>query len=118
MGDKLRYLIFLYLFFILNVTNIYPQEFSISDIQIRQGVDQYCNIPSGTDRSLYTDPIGARIEFEKPIASYPGGCLSLCATLQCVVQSTPTSFGIDDLSFEIFKFGQGANPLDPSSTQC
>ena len=47
---------------------------------------------------------------------YPGGCIKLCAQITCVVPSTPTTFGIDELTFEVFKFGSGANPLDPAST--
>lgn len=54
------------------------------------------------------------IEFERPRTTYPGSCLGLCATLTCV--STAGYFGIDELTFEIFKFGSGANPLDPAST--
>ncbi len=55
------------------------------------------------------------IEFERPRPPlYPGACLGLCATVVCV--STTGTFGIDDLTFEIFKFGAGANPLDPAST--
>ncbi|MDD5209643.1 MAG: hypothetical protein PHV36_09665 [Elusimicrobiales bacterium] len=54
------------------------------------------------------------IEFERPRTSYPGGCLGLCATLVCV--STAGYFGVDEMTFEVFKFGSGANPLDPAST--
>ena len=56
----------------------------------------------------------AFIQFERPQTTYPGSCLSLCASIVCV--STAGSFGIDELTYEIFKFGNGANPLDPSST--
>ncbi|PIU18725.1 MAG: hypothetical protein COT18_09925, partial [Elusimicrobia bacterium CG08_land_8_20_14_0_20_59_10] len=71
----------------------------------------------------------ARIEFERPTSKpgtdygpaganyvYPNSCLGLCAAIQCVVTSTPSTFGIDDMTFEIFKFAPGSNPLDPSST--
>ena len=56
------------------------------------------------------------IEFERPTYTYPGNCLGLCAGLECTVSTTPISFGIDDLTFEIFRFGSGTNPLDASST--
>ena len=72
------------------------------------------------------------IEFERPTSKpitgdcnvgpaganycYPNSCLGLCASIECVVTSTPTTFGIDDMTFEIFKFGSGTNPLDPSSS--
>jgi flagellar hook assembly protein FlgD len=54
------------------------------------------------------------IQFERPQTGYPGSCLSLCASIVCV--STAGVFGIDELTFEVFKFGTGANPLDPAST--
>ncbi|OGR68825.1 MAG: hypothetical protein A2081_01075 [Elusimicrobia bacterium GWC2_61_19] len=55
------------------------------------------------------------IEFERPRpGSYPGGCLALCAQIVCV--STAGHFGVDELTFEVFKFGAGSNPLDPAST--
>ena len=54
------------------------------------------------------------IEFERPRTAYPGACLGLCAQIVCV--STAGSFGIDELTFEVFKFGAGSNPLDPAST--
>ena len=57
----------------------------------------------------------ALIEYEQPQGSYPGGCLGLCATVDCVSTGVG-SFGIDKLEFEVFKFGSGANPLDPAST--
>ncbi|HNW43480.1 MAG TPA: hypothetical protein PKI19_03185 [Elusimicrobiales bacterium] len=75
-----------------------------------------------TKVSFYSDLTGntwndsARIEYERPKNKYPGSCLGLCASIMCVVGSTPTAFGIDDLTFDIFKFGPGANPLDPAST--
>ncbi len=61
----------------------------------------------------------AKIETEHPrisggVNAYPGGCLKLCVQIVCV--STAGSFGIDELNFEIFKFGAGSNPLDPAST--
>jgi len=64
----------------------------------------------------------AKIETEQPrqtagnLNIYPGGCLKLCANITCVSTGVGT-FGIDSLTFEIFKFSSGAsNPLDPSST--
>ena len=69
---------------------------------------------SGLTGAVWTD--SALMEFERPRGSYPGNCLGLCASIQCVVTSTPSTFGIDELTFEIFKFGNGSNPLDPAST--
>nr|MDA8131199.1 hypothetical protein [Elusimicrobiota bacterium] len=56
----------------------------------------------------------AKIEMEHPRTAYPSACLGLCASLICV--SDAGSFGIDELTFEIFKFSAGSNPLDPAST--
>lgn len=44
--------------------------------------------------------------------SYPGGCLTLCADIKCV---SDTTFGIDEMRFEVFKFKDGTNPLDSGS---
>jgi flagellar hook assembly protein FlgD len=68
---------------------------------------------SGISGNVWED--SSLIEFERPQNSYPGACLALCANVQCVV-STTTGFGIDELTFEIFKFSPGANALDPAST--
>ncbi|MFA5162157.1 MAG: FlgD immunoglobulin-like domain containing protein [Elusimicrobiales bacterium] len=73
----------------------------------------------------------ALIEYDQPNlhAAYPAACLALCATLQCVNTQPPThnsttgelipehtaAFGVDELTFEVFKFQAGANPLDPGS---
>ncbi|MFA6582751.1 MAG: FlgD immunoglobulin-like domain containing protein [Elusimicrobiaceae bacterium] len=74
---------------------------------------------------------GARIEFDQttgkrtyytggaPVSenvlhdTYPGSCLALCVTVTCV---SDLVFGIDDLKFEVFKYKEGSNPLDPGST--
>jgi flagellar hook assembly protein FlgD len=128
---------------LLSASPALAQQLYINDIEVRYKSDQsgsWCN--SSTDGTLAGDNHGnvngddvsfntslgdpwlgsARIESERPrtVASagsyYPGGCLKLCVKIQCVVPSTPTTFGIDELSFEIFKFGPGGNPLDPAST--
>ena len=64
----------------------------------------------------------ARIEFEKPRwvsntagYEYPNSCLSVCASVQCASSTSPITFGVDELNFEIFKFQAGTNPLDSSS---
>ncbi|MDD2772814.1 MAG: hypothetical protein PHP45_03855 [Elusimicrobiales bacterium] len=67
---------------------------------------------------MYT---ASRIEYDQPInhAAYPGGCLALCATINCVnTQSGTTNpaFGIDSITFEVFKNAQGSNSLDPASS--
>ena len=72
---------------------------------------------SGND--VEPDIWSARIESERPRLSggvnvYPGGCVKLCVQIVCV--STAGAFGVDELTFEVFKFGAGANPLDPAST--
>ncbi len=100
------------------------QQLYINDIEVGDGGGgaTYCSSGIGTPRSFYTGLTGnvwtdsALIEFEKPRNAYPGNCLALCASIDCVVTSTPSTFGIDELTFEIFKFGSGANPLDPAST--
>ncbi|MDQ7772101.1 MAG: hypothetical protein RDU13_01125 [Elusimicrobiales bacterium] len=121
---------------LLSASPALAQQLYINDIDVRYQTTvsgSWCNATtdasdvSGDDVSFNNtlgDPwLGsARIESERPrtVAAsgsyYPGGCLKLCASIQCVVPSTPTTFGIDELSFEIFKFGPGANPLDPAST--
>ena len=96
---------------------------------------QYCNdglapgYAAGEAMSFrpdYGDPTiwSARIEWEHPRvttsgpsqAVYPGGCLKLCASVTCVNQAGGGAFGVDKLEFEIFKFGNESNPLDPAST--
>ena len=94
------------------------------DVKYRDGGNGYCSDVTGTDadRSFLTSggnvwTNSSLIEFERPRTgnpSYPGACLGLCAQIVCV--STAGFFGIDELTFEIFKFGAGANPLDPAST--
>ena len=78
------------------------------------GGDTPVSFYSGLTGNVWTD--SALIEFEKPRNAYPGNCLGLCVSIQCVVNTVPSTFGIDELTFEIFKFGTGANPLDPAST--
>ena len=56
------------------------------------------------------------IEFERPRTLYPGACLGMCVKMMCVNPEATGEFGIDELVFEVFKFGSGANPLDPAST--
>ncbi|PKM98341.1 MAG: hypothetical protein CVU79_03845 [Elusimicrobia bacterium HGW-Elusimicrobia-3] len=101
------------------------QQLYISNIAVGDdapNADGYCdNGTLGNDRSFDTSLTGqvwsdsALIEFERPRpGTYPGSCLSLCATVVCV--STAGAFGIDEMTFEIFKFGAGSNPLDPAST--
>ncbi len=119
------------------------QQLYISSISVRYPIgsdtDHYCEsgyLGGDTDVSFVTQANGvdvdpsdwsAKIEWEHPRLTdatnppagrnvYPGGCLKLCAEITCVVESTPTTFGIDELTFEVFKFGSGANPLDPAST--
>jgi len=100
------------------------QQLYINDIEVGDGGGgaTYCSSGVGTARSFYTGLTGnvwtdsALIEFERPRNAYPGNCLALCASIDCVVTSTPSTFGIDELTFEIFKFGSGSNPLDPAST--
>lgn len=108
---------------LLSASPALAQQLYISTMAVGDGGGTYCNSGNlGTDRSFYTGLTGdpwtdsALIEFERPKASYPGGCLALCVQIECVVPSTPTTFGIDELAFEIFKFGPGGNPLDPAST--
>ncbi|MBP7796204.1 MAG: hypothetical protein KA059_05460, partial [Elusimicrobiales bacterium] len=101
-----------------SAVNIYSQQLYVSEITVRQGSDGVCSASAGNDKSVVSDPVGARIEFDKSQGtSYPGGCLSLCANITAVIQTTSNAnLGVDDLIFEIFKFKSGSNPLDPSST--
>ena len=109
------FLFFLFYFFFYSYIN--AQQLYVSRIEVRQGSNEYCQSSTGGDRSLVWDSIGARIEFDRPVSGYPAGCLSLCAWITAVVQTTAdANMGVDDLTFEIFKFKPGANPLDPSST--
>ncbi len=109
--------IFVFLFLSFFIKPLFSQQLYVSTIAVMQGANQYCTQSTGGDRSLVSDPVGARIEFDQPIAGYPGGCVSLCVWISAVIQTTAdTNLGVDDLTFEIFKFRPGANPLDPSST--
>ena len=107
------------------------QQLYVSDIDVKfstvapPGSDTpssgYCNDVSSESISVSFDTSGGNvwknsslIEFEQPRSTYPGACLGLCVQIVCV--STAGHFGIDELTFEIFKFGIGANPLDPAST--
>ena len=107
--------------------NSAAQQLYISDMDVGDGGGTYCNQGAtqanglGVDRRSFQTTLTGQpwaesslIEFERPRNTYPGACLSLCVKIVCV--STGGAFGIDDLTFEIFKFGTGANPLDPSST--
>ena len=103
------------------------QQLFVADINVGDGGGSYCNTGvMGSSRSFETQGYptyrsnnvwenSSRIEFERPQgAVYPGGCLALCAKIICV--STSGYFGVNELSFEIFKFSSGGNPLDPAST--
>ena len=86
------------------------------------GEDVFKNVvryAEGTNNvSFYgSDPVrdSALIEFDQPRPPYPAACLSLCASVQCASSTSPITFGVDEMTFEIFKFRQGTNPLDPSS---
>ena len=108
------------LFCVSFVPAVRAQQLYVSKITVGDGNFQYCDggvlgnevsfVKSGND--VWKD--SSRIEFERPQASYPGGCLSLCATIICV--STAGHFGINELDFEVFKFSSGGNALDPAST--
>ena len=111
--------------------SVSAQQLYVSNIDVRArgvgatGGNGYCNDIDGSAAgneggvafmtgggNVWQD--SSLIEFERPRTRYPGGCLGLCVKLVCV--STAGSFGIDELTFEVFKFGGGANPLDPAST--
>jgi hypothetical protein len=112
-----KWIISMFLFFIF-VDFLRSQQLYVSEIRVIAGSNQYCTSHSDTtDRSLVSDPYGARIEFDRPTSGYPGSCVRLCAWITAVVQTTANAnMGVDELTFEIFKFKAGANPLDPSST--
>ncbi|MEF3280254.1 MAG: hypothetical protein K6357_04740 [Elusimicrobiota bacterium] len=103
--------------FVLVAKVAYSQQLYVSRMEVRQGGNEWCNGYQGSDRSPIWDLVGARIEFDYPKTGYPGGCLSLCVWITAVIQTTANAnLGVDELTFEIFKFKPGANPLDPSST--
>ena len=112
-----KWIISIFLFFIF-VDFLKSQQLYVSQIKVLRGADQYCTSNyDENDLSLSSNLIGARIEFDRPTAGYPGSCVRLCAWLTAVVQTTANAnMGVDELTFEIFKFKAGANPLDPSST--
>ncbi|MFA6433178.1 MAG: hypothetical protein WCW52_00635 [Elusimicrobiales bacterium] len=102
------------------------QQLFVSSVTVGDGGYNYCTTGMGIDRSFETqafppNPVNvwansSRIEFDKPQASYPGGCLALCAQIVCVSTAGAQGFGVNELSFEIFKFVSGGNALDPAST--
>ncbi|MCX7905521.1 MAG: hypothetical protein N2446_02330, partial [Elusimicrobiales bacterium] len=99
--------IFFVLIFILFDSYSFSQQLYVSSIAVRD-----CG--GNTDRATTPYP---SIEFDDGRTSYPGGCLDLCAWITAVVKTTANHFmGVDDLTFEIFKFRPGSNPLDPSSS--
>ncbi|MEI7480977.1 MAG: hypothetical protein WCK75_01365 [Elusimicrobiota bacterium] len=122
MNNKIFLILTAVLFGIFFVPAASAQQLFVADINVGDGGFGYCKdagignkvsfVTSGND--VWRN--SSRIEYEKPQSSYPGGCLALCAKIKCVVASTPTTFGINELSFEIFKFTSGGNPLDPAST--
>ena len=111
-----KFFLGLFSFFVL-YNYINAQQLYVKNIEVRAGADANCQNSNPGDRSVVWDSVGARIEFDRPVSGYPAGCLSLCATIAAVIQTTATgTLGVDELDFEIFKFKSGANPLDPSST--
>ena len=77
----------------------------------------YMIIRDSTTNSAVGDSInGPRIEFERHRGTYPDDALKLCVKINCKVADSTMTFGIDQLDYEIFKFGSGSNPYDPAST--
>ena len=114
-----KFFLVLFSFFVF-YNYVSAQQLYVSTIAVFQGSNAYCQHPASTnpadDKSLLWNE-GAKIEFDRPVSGYPAGCLSLCAWITAVVQTTAdANMGVDELRFEIFKFKAGANPLDPSST--
>jgi hypothetical protein len=106
---------------LLSVTGrISAQQLYVSNVDVGDGGFNNCDSGTlGTSRSFITaggdaSKDSSLIKFDRSRDSYPGGCLALCAKVVCV--STTGAFGIDELRFEVFKFGAGFNPLDPAST--
>ncbi len=138
MRKKLIFILGAFALFAGLAVNVSAQQLYISSISVRYptgtATDHFCEngyLAGDNDVSFISKVSGvdvvyhdwsAKIEWERPPLDpggfnvYPGGCLKLCAEITCVVPSTPTIFGIDELTFEIFKFGSGSNPLDPAST--
>lgn len=112
----------------LLVQRLNAQQVFVSALDVKYiagATDRFCNYMHtydlGNTASVAWDTTddnvwkkSSRIEFERPQTTYPGGCLALCTQLVCV--STTAPFGINELTFEIFKFTPGANPLDAAST--
>ena len=115
---------YLAIFLFLVKTSLYSQQLYVSSIVVagpKEGGSNYCDDyrvgDNPIDRSVVSNSTGARIEFDRVTAGYPGSCVALCAWITAVVETTAdATMGVDDLTFEIFKFKAGANPLDPSST--
>ncbi len=105
------------------------QQIFITDIDVRyDNTKEHCNINSVTGVG---SPSGSSVDFLEPdtwndsafiqydqaqgVDPYPGGCLALCASITCV-NTLAEPFGVDSMTFEVFKFKAGTNPLDPASS--
>jgi len=134
-----KLLLFFSLFFsslFFNMPFTQAQNLYINQLDVyymEDGTEQqsgYCQVStnsltSGMKRSFVTAGgnvwrNSALIEFDQPHKTnsnykYPNSCLILCAAVQCASSTSPIAFGVDELTFEIFKFQQGTNPLDASS---
>ena len=113
--------------------NLYINQMDVYYKEANNDSSKYCNyttVPATPVKkvSFVTDVSGnvwrdsALIEFDQPHKkigesnyTYPNSCLLLCASVQCASSTDDISFGIDEMTFEIFKFQHGTNPLDPSS---
>lgn len=135
----LKFLFSLVLAFFAFVNTADAQNLYINEMSVRyeNGItdnSKYCKHISTSanliDRSFVTSGsfpnvgvwgTSALIEFDQPRSTdtttygYPNSCLSLCASIQCNSSTAPIRFGVDELTFEVFKYGPGTNPRDPSS---
>jgi flagellar hook assembly protein FlgD len=131
----IKFLSFLMIFFCahqsVKAQNLYINQMGVFYKDGTGDSEKYCKYTTTTsamsDKSFVTGASGnvwresALIEFDQPYKksgsySYPNSCLLLCAAVQCASSTDDISFGIDEMTFEIFKFQQGTNPLDASSS--
>ncbi|HVE14566.1 MAG TPA: hypothetical protein VNI01_14305, partial [Elusimicrobiota bacterium] len=100
-----------------------PCEGNISndpEIQYDNPVRANCAVNFGNSCGIVPNPYGATIANNIPAGSRIGNIannrVALCSKLGWAnTQSGNSTFGIDFVSFEVFKFAQGTNPLDSGS---
>lgn len=104
--------------------NIFAQNLYISNMNVRyENGNEYCSSGSSGSDVSFVQTNGnpwhdsALIEYDRPHPpyTYPNSCLALCATVTCASSTSPISFGVDELTFDVFRFATGTTPLDTGS---